>query len=219
MVSGPPSERTQLKRHPERGRFDRETIHAILDEGLVCHVAAVLEGRPIAVPMTYARDGDFLLLHAASSSRIARLLAGGAECCVVVTILDGLVLARSAFDHSMNYRSVVIFGRPEPIEGADAKLAGLRALVEHITPGRWSELRPVHESELLATTLLRLSLDEASAKIRSGPPQDDENDLGFPVWAGVVPLALTASAPEDDPKLLPGQSPPASILPYRRRQA
>ena len=216
MSDLPPTERTQIRRHPERGHFDRTTIHAILDEGLVCHVAAVHENRPIAIPMAYARHGEDLLLHGATSSRIARLLASGAECCVVVTLLDGLVLARSAFDHSMNYRSVVLFGRPEEIRDRESKLAGLHALVEHMVPGRWDELRPVHDKELLATTLLRLPIDEASAKVRSGPPQDAEDDLGFPVWAGVVPLALAAGLPEDDPLLLAGQSPPPYARTYRR---
>src|SRR5512145_1462599 len=137
-------------------------MHAILDEGLVCHVAAHLEGQPVVVPMTYARQGETLLPHAASSSRIARLLASGAECCVAVTLLDGLVLARSAFDHSMNYRSVVIYGRAEEVLDPAEKLAGVRALVEHVVPGRWDHLRPVQETELLATTLLRLPLTEWS---------------------------------------------------------
>lgn len=211
-----PTYRTRLRRHPERGRFDRDTMHAILDEGLVCHVAAHLEGQPVVVPMTYARQGETLLLHAASSSRIARLLASGAECCVAVTLLDGLVLARSAFDHSMNYRSVVIYGRAEEVLDPAEKLAGLRALVEHVVPGRWDHLRPVQETELLATTLLRLPLTEWSVKVRSGPPQDDERDLDFPVWAGVIPLSLAPGAPEDDPKLAAGQAVPPHARSYRR---
>ncbi len=218
MSGASPSPRTRLRRHPERGCFDRRTLYAILDEGLVAHVACLHEGAPLVMPMAYARAGESLLLHAAASSRIARVLGGGVECCVAVTLLDGIVLARSAFHHSMNYRSAVIFGRAHAVTDRGEKLAGLRALVEHIVPGRWDELRPVEENELTATALLRLPLAEASAKIRSGPPKDDDEDLAFPVWAGVVPLALASGAPVRDPLLAAGLVPPAYALSYRRRR-
>jgi hypothetical protein len=205
-----------VRRLPERGRYDRETVHAILDEGLVAHVGFLDQGRPVVVPMAYGRAGESLLLHAASSSRVARVLAAGADCCVAVTLLDGLVLARSAFHHSMNYRSVVLFGRAAAVVDREEKLAGLEALVEHLAPGRWDSLRPVHEKELHATALLRLPLQEASAKIRTGPPKDDEEDLSFPVWAGVVPLSLSPGTPEGDPFLLPGQPAPTYARSHRR---
>jgi uncharacterized protein len=190
-----PTAATTLRRHPERGRHDRDTVYAILDQGLVCHVGFVEGERPFVLPTSYGRDGDTLYLHASSASRMARTLADGAEVCVTVTLVDGLVLARSAFNHSMNYRSVVVLGRATAVTDPDRKLHGLRVIVEHVAPGRWDSLRPALAKELQATSLLALPLQEASAKVRTGPPKDPEEDLGLGIWAGVVPLVLRALEP------------------------
>jgi nitroimidazol reductase NimA-like FMN-containing flavoprotein (pyridoxamine 5'-phosphate oxidase superfamily) len=197
-----PTASTTLRRHPERGRHDRDTVYEILDRGLVCHVGFVDRGRPFVLPTSYGRDGDILYLHASSASRIARTLAAGTEVCVTVTLVDGLVLARSAFSHSMNYRSVLVLGRATLVDDPDRKLHGLRVIVEHVAPGRWDSLRPVLPKELLATSLLAVPLREASAKVRTGPPKDPEEDLGLGIWAGVVPLVMSALEPvPDDPDL------------------
>jgi nitroimidazol reductase NimA-like FMN-containing flavoprotein (pyridoxamine 5'-phosphate oxidase superfamily) len=193
----PPSERTRVRRLPRRGAYDRATIDAILDEALVCHLAFAADGQPFAIPTAFARIGDHLYVHGATASRTLRA-ASGAPVCVTVTLLDGLVLARSAFHHSMNYRSVVVLGHAEEVTGEEERLAAMRALVDKVSPGRWDQIRPPNGQELKATTILRLSLAEASAKIRSGPPIDDEEDLALPCWAGVIPLALTAAAPIPD---------------------
>jgi uncharacterized protein len=193
-----PTASTTLRRHPERGRHDREAVYGILDRGLVCHVGFVDRGRPFVLPTSYGRDGDTLYLHASSASRMARTLADGADVCVTVTLVDGLVLARSAFNHSMNYRSVVVLGRAALVDDPDRKLHGLRVIVEHVAPGRWDSLRPVLPKELLATSLLAVPLREASAKVRTGPPKDPEEDLGLGIWAGVLPLALSALEPVPD---------------------
>jgi uncharacterized protein len=195
--AGPPSERTRVRRLPRRAAYDRTTIHAILDEGLVCHLAFAAEGQPYAIPTAYARIGDHLYVHGSTASRTLRA-AAGSPVCLTVTLIDGLVLARSAFHHSMNYRSVIVLAAAEEVADEDERLAAMRALVERIAPGRWTEIRPPNPQELKATTILRLSLAEASAKIRTGPPIDDEEDLALPCWAGVVPLALTAAAPVPD---------------------
>jgi nitroimidazol reductase NimA-like FMN-containing flavoprotein (pyridoxamine 5'-phosphate oxidase superfamily) len=195
--AGPPSERTRVRRLPRRAAYDRTTIHAILDEGLVCHLAFAAEGQPYAIPTAYARIGDHLYVHGSTASRTLRA-AAGSPVCLTVTLIDGLVLARSAFHHSMNYRSVIVLGAAEEVADEDERLAAMRALVERIAPGRWTEIRQPNPQELKATTILRLSLAEASAKIRTGPPIDDQEDLPLPCWAGVVPLALTAAAPVPD---------------------
>ena len=193
--------RTSLKRLPARGSFDHQQIDAILDEGFICHVGFVVEGQPFVIPTGYARVDDRLIIHGSQASRMLRSLARGIEVCVTVTLLDGLVLARSAFHHSMNYRSVLIFGRATLIDNREEKVAALRALSEHMIPGRWDEVREPNEREQQLTTVLSLQLDEASAKIRTGPPLDDEEDYALPVWAGVIPLRLTADEPVADPRL------------------
>jgi hypothetical protein len=190
--------RTTVKRHPERGAYDRATIDAILDEALICHVGFVADGQPYVIPTIHARDGDTLYLHGSPGSRMLRNLAGGVDVCVTVTLLDGLVLARSVYHHSMNYRSVVVLGRAREVTDRDAKLRAMRTVVEHVVPGRWDDARQPNEAELKGTTILEISLDEASAKIRNGPPKDNEEDLDLPFWAGVVPLALVPSAPIAD---------------------
>lgn len=193
------SARTRLRRLPDRGRHDRATLDAILDEAFVCHVGFVEEdGRPIVIPTGFARDGDRLLLHGSKASRMMRHLAAGKDVCVTVTLVDGLVLARSGFDHSMNYRSVVVFGRATPIPDG-GKEAALRTYMERLLPGRWDTLRPTKAAELAATEVVALPLDEASAKVRSGGVKDDPADAQWPVWAGVLPLRLAAGAPETDP--------------------
>ncbi len=195
------TERTTLKRLPKRGVYDRQLVYAILDEGFICHVGFVSAGKPVVIPTGYARVDDRLLIHGSAASRMLRTLKTGVDVCVTVTLLDGLVLARSAFNHSMNYRSVVVFGRATAIEEADAKLAALRALSEHMIPGRWDEVRQPTAKELKATTVLSLPLEEVSAKVRTGPPHDDEEDYALRVWAGVVPLKLVPSEPVPDPRL------------------
>jgi hypothetical protein len=208
--------RTKLKRLPKRGCAERETIYQILDEALVCHVGFTVDDQPYVIPTGYARDGDRLLIHGSAASRMLRALAWEAEVCVTVTLLDGLVLARSAFHHSMNYRSVVLFGKARVVSGKQEKLEALRAFTEHIVPGRWKDVRPPTEKELEATLVLSLDIDEASAKIREGAPVDDEADYELDVWAGVIPLRLTAGTPVDDAKLNEGVTVPLYAANYRR---
>ena len=190
--------RTTVRRNPKRGAYDREAVNAILDAGIVAHVGFVHEGQPYVIPMSYVRDGDRLLLHGAGGSRLMRTLASGAPACVTMTLLDGLVLARSVFHHSMNYRSVVALGSARKLEGAE-KAAALEALVEGLVPGRSREARGPDRAELSATMILAFPLDEASAKSRSGPPADDPADLELPIWAGTIPLALRAGPAEPAP--------------------
>lgn len=208
--------RTTLKRLPKRGSHQREVVNQILDEGFICHVGFMVNGQPFVIPTGYARVSDRLLIHGSQASRMLRALEKGIDVCVTVTLIDGLVLARSAFHHSMNYRSVVVFGRATLIERREEKLAALLALSEHIIPRRWHDVREPTESELQQTTVLWLPLDEASAKIRSGPPLDDEEDYALPVWAGVVPLRMVAGAPIPDPRLPPETELPSYAREYRR---
>jgi uncharacterized protein len=197
-ITLPVTERTRVRRLPARGVFDRAAIYAILDEAIVCHVAFAVDGQPYAIPTGYARIGDALYLHGSTASRMVRQLSAGVDVCVTVTIVDGLVLARSAFHHSMNYRSAVVLGRARPVTGRDEKETALRRFTDHIVPGRWAELRPITDQELKGTAVLALPIEEASAKVRTGPPLDDDEDLEWPVWAGVVPLVTTAGAPVPD---------------------
>ena len=192
------TDRTRLRRRPGRGVFDRAEIYRILDDGFVCHVAFVADGQPFAMPTGYARVGDALFLHGAAASRMVQSLAAGLDVCVTVTLVDGLVLARSAFHHSINYRSVVVLGRARLVEDPAEKTTALRAFTNHIVPGRWDELRPITDKELAGTSVLALPIEEASAKVRTGPPIDDEDDLAWPVWAGVVPVALNYGTPTAD---------------------
>ncbi len=208
--------RTKLKRLPKRGNFDREAVNSILDEALVCHVGFVVDGEPFVIPTSYGRIGDRLIIHGSAASRMMRNLSEGIEVCVTVTLLDGLVLARSAFHHSVNYRSVVIFGRAEKIEDAAEKEAALKALTEHLIPGRWSGTRPPNALELKATTVLTIPIEEASAKIRTGDPVDDEEDYELPFWAGILPLRMIAGEPADDGRLKDGVALPEYVSKYER---
>ncbi len=192
--------RTKVKRLPKRGSYDVDTIHQILDEALICHVGFVSEGSPFVIPTGYARVGGLLYIHGSAASRMLRNLSEGVEVCVTVTILDGLVLARSAFHHSMNYRSVVVLGRAREVVGEEKEEA-LRLFVEKMIPERSDHVRDPSESELKQTTVLAIPLEEASAKIRTGPPLDDEEDYAMDVWAGVVPLRMAVLEPVADPKL------------------
>lgn len=208
--------RTTLKRLPQRGSFDREEINAILDEGFICHVGFAVENQPFVIPTGYARVEDRLVIHGSQASPMLRTLAEGIEVCITVTLVDGLVLARSAFHHSMNYRSVLILGKATRIEHSEEKIAALRALSEHMIPGRWHEVREPNERELQLTTVLSLPLAEASAKVRTGPPLDDEEDYGLQVWAGVIPLRLNVGQPIADPRLPMDISPPHYVTDYDR---
>jgi nitroimidazol reductase NimA-like FMN-containing flavoprotein (pyridoxamine 5'-phosphate oxidase superfamily) len=210
------TELTRIRRLPKRGVYDRETIYSILDEGFVCHVGFAIDGKPFVIPTGYARIGDNLVIHGSSASRMMRNIADGIDVCVTVTLLDGLVLARSAFHHSMNYRSVVVFGKALVIEDADEKMKALEAFTEHVIPGRWNEVRWPNELELKATTVLSLPIEEASAKVRTGGPIDDEEDYEMNVWAGVLPLKLLSNRPISDSLLKDGLELPAYLSDYKR---
>lgn len=211
-----PTERTTLRRLPERGRYDRATIDAILDAGFVCHLGMVIHDSPVVVPTLYARRDDHVLVHGSPAARSLRHLQGGAEVCVTVTLLDGLVLARSAFHHSANYRSVMLYGVPRRIEDLAERREALEYLTDHLVPGRLPHLRPITEQEVRATTVLEVPIEEASAKVRSGPPEDDEDDYVLPIWAGVVPLRLAAADPVPDPRNLAGLQPPDHVRGWKR---
>jgi uncharacterized protein len=211
-----PTRRTRVQRLAKRGNYDRETVYRILDEAFVCHAGFVADGQPYVIPTGYARAGDKLYIHGSAASRMLRTLAEGIQICVTVTLLDGLVLARSAFHHSLNYRSVVVLGTARLVQDEKEKWEALRAFTEHIVPGRWNEIRRPNEQEMKATTVLCLPLDEVSAKIRTGPPIDEEEDYTLPVWAGVLPLRLAPSAPVADPRSRPEIYPPAYIMNYSR---
>jgi nitroimidazol reductase NimA-like FMN-containing flavoprotein (pyridoxamine 5'-phosphate oxidase superfamily) len=201
MSELPSSKRTQVQRIPDRGRYDPETIHAILDAAFVCHVGFVVDGQPFVIPTNFARDGEKLYLHGSSASRMLRTLSGGVQVCVTVTHVDGLVLARAAFHHSVNYRSVVALGRAVLVEDPDEKMHALELFTNHVVPGRWDEVRTPTEQEMKATSVLSLDLKEASAKVRTGGPKDDAEDYDLPIWAGVLPLTVKAGEAIADPKL------------------
>jgi len=217
MQNFTPTEHTRIKRLPDRGRYDSETVFSILDEGFICHIGFVSDGQPYVIPTGYGRMGETLYIHGSAASRMLRTLSGGVQICVTVTLLDGLVLARSAFHHSMNYRSVVILGRAVPVEDPEEKMRALEALTNHIVHGRWNDVRQPTESEMKATTVLALPLREVSAKVRTGPPKDDAEDYSLPIWAGVVPLRLAAGEPIPDPKLEQKIPPPGYAQNYSRR--
>jgi nitroimidazol reductase NimA-like FMN-containing flavoprotein (pyridoxamine 5'-phosphate oxidase superfamily) len=207
----------RLRRKRERGSYDRAVIDAILDEALIAHLGIADDsGQPIVIPTLHARDGDLVYCHGSAASRTLRALAGGARVCLTVSLIDGLVLARSAMHHSANYRSVVLLGTARSVEQPAEKLAALRAVVEHIVPGRWGEIRPPSEDELTATAVLAIPIEEASAKVRTGAPIDDEEDYALGAWAGVIPLSVSAGAPEPDALLAAGIALPPHVERYRR---
>jgi nitroimidazol reductase NimA-like FMN-containing flavoprotein (pyridoxamine 5'-phosphate oxidase superfamily) len=211
-----PTERTKVRRLPDRGKYDAESVYGILDEAFICHVGFVVEGQPYVIPTGFARVNDTLYIHGSAASRMLRTLADGVQVCVTVTLIDGIVMARSGFHSSMNYRSVVILGRATQVDGRDEKLAALAAFSEQVMPGRWKDLRETTDAELKGTLVLTLPLKEVSAKVRSGPPKDDEVDYALPLWAGVVPLKVTAGNPIDDPRLPKGTEPPDYARNYKR---
>lgn len=211
-----PTERTRVVREAHRGVYDRETIDKILDEGYVCHVGFAVEGQPYVIPTLYARIGDAIYFHGSAASRMLRNLSAGISVCITVTLTDGFVLARSVFNHSMNYRSVVALGKATLVDTPEEKLEALRAFTEKVIPGRWNEARQPNEKELKATSILRMPLTEVSAKIRSGPPEDDAEDYALPVWAGVIPLSLAPGMPIRDERCDPAIPTPAYAAQYRR---
>lgn len=210
--------RTKLKRLPKRGNFERETIYQILDEAIVCHVGFAVNDQPFVIPTSFARIDDHLMIHGSAASRMMRSLSEEIDVCVTVTLIDGLVLARSAFHHSINYRSVVVFGKAKIISDEQEKYDALKAFTEHIVPDRWSEIRPPTKNELKGTTVLSLPLTEASAKIRTGNPVDDDEDYELDVWAGVLPIDLAAGKPINDERLRDGIAVPPNVLNYSRKK-
>ncbi|MBP0020729.1 MAG: pyridoxamine 5'-phosphate oxidase family protein [Cyanobacteria bacterium SBLK] len=212
----PITSRTKIRRVPQRGNYDRETIYQILDEGLICHTGFIVNGQTFVIPTAYGRINDRLYIHGSPASRLIKTLKEGVEICVTVTLLDGLVLARSAYHHSMNYRSVMAFGIATVVENEAEKLAALQAFTEHIIRDRWQEVRPPNPQELAGTLVLSLPLNEASAKMRSGPPIDDKDDYNLPVWAGELPLSLQTSSPIVDPRLPENIGIPPYVKNYSR---
>jgi hypothetical protein len=212
-----PTERTQVRRLPKRAVYDRDAVYRILDEGLICHIGFVADGKPVVIPTGYGRRDDTLYIHGSPASRMFRALQAGADVCVTVTLVDGVVLARSAFHHSMNYRSVVIFGKALPVEEPAAKREALEVFTEHVARGRWQAVRQPSEKELHATTVLAIPLEEVSAKVRTGPPLDDEEDYALPVWAGVLPLEVTPLSPIADDRLPKDVAVPEHVRKYTRK--
>lgn len=196
MTEFPQTPRNRVRRLPDRGRYDKDSIFPIIDEALVCHVAIAEEGRPVVIPMLHARVGDTLYLHGSIVSRLLKHIQAGGEVCATFTLLDGLVLARSVFHHSVNYRSAMVFGRGRLVNTDEEKMSALEAITEHVCPGRWAEARRPNPKELNATLVVAIEIESASAKVRSGPPKDDAEDDALPVWAGVLPLALQPGPPQ-----------------------
>jgi nitroimidazol reductase NimA-like FMN-containing flavoprotein (pyridoxamine 5'-phosphate oxidase superfamily) len=210
-----PTDRSRVRRVPQRGAYERETIEAILDETLISHVGFVHDGQPVVIPTLHARLGDRLYLHGSAASRMLRTLQKGVPVCVTATLVDGLVLARSAFHHSVNYRSVVVFGTATLMEPGEETVKVLELFTERLVPGRWADVRPPNRQELKGTKVLSLPLDEASAKVRTGPPVDEDEDYDLPVWAGVLPLATEVAEPQPDPRLDPAIETPGYVATWR----
>ncbi len=213
-----PTPRTRLVRESERAVYDRQAAYRILDEGFLCHVGFAVDGQPFVIPTSYGRKDDCLYIHGSAASRMLRQMQQAIPVCITVTLLDGLVLARSIFNHSMNYRSVVVLGKATLVEDPAEKLEALRLLSEHIIPGRWADSRQPNERELKQTSVLRMPIEEFSAKVRQGPALDDEADYSFPTWAGVLPLEVKAEAPIADPRLAPGHGVPVYVSGYSRKR-
>jgi len=212
------TQRTRVVREPDRGAYDRETAYRILDEAFLCHVGFVVDGQPFVIPTSFGRKDATLYIHGSAASRMLRQMKQSVPVCITVTLLDGLVLARSVFNHSMNYRSVVILGKATLVENPEEKLAALRVLSEHILPGRWDDARRPNERELKATSVLRVPIEEFSSKVRSGPPIDDEEDYSYPTWAGVIPLEMTVGTIVNDPRLDPSRTVPEYVRSYSRKR-
>ncbi len=210
-----PTSRSRIKRQHERAHYDKRAVYAVLDAHFICHVGYVIDGQPYVTPTSHWRDGDRLYWHGSSASRMLRHLEQGVPACVTVTHCDGLVLARSGFHSSINYRSAMVFGTARAIADEATKRAALEAFVERLTPGRWHELRPVTSQEIKATTVIGMDIDDAVAKVRTGPPKDDEDDYGLDVWAGVLPIGVAVGAPEPDPRLKPGVPAPDYLEDWR----
>jgi nitroimidazol reductase NimA-like FMN-containing flavoprotein (pyridoxamine 5'-phosphate oxidase superfamily) len=213
----PVSTLNEVRQLREKGRYDRESVHRILDAGLVAQVAFVEEGNPVVVPMIYGRDGETVYLHGARKARVIRMIEGSERICLNVTLLDGIVLARSAFNSSMNYRSVTVFGSPSLVEGPAEKLRAMKVISEHLMPGRWDELRAPHENEVKMTGVIAVKIDSASAKVSAGMPVDEPDDYAIPVWAGVLPLMSQLQGLQDDDRLLPGVTASAAVRVLQNR--
>jgi len=211
-----PTTRTRVVREPHRGVYDREAVYRILDEAFLCHVGFVMDGQPFVIPTSFGRQDANLYIHGSAASRMLRQMKEGVPVCITVTLLDGLVLARSVFNHSMNYRSVVVLGKATLVDDPKEKLEGLKVLSDHILPGRWDDSRQPNEQELKATSLLRVPIEEFSAKVRTGPPIDDGEDMNFPTWAGVLPLGTKAGVPISDPQLDAAVGIPVYLRSYSR---
>ncbi len=218
MSNFTPTERTKVRRKPDRGSYDRELIYSILDEAFVCHIAFIVDGQPFVVPTNYVRVSDKLFLHGSTASRLMKTLSSGAPFCLSVTLLDGIVCAPSATGHSVNYRSVVVMGKAEPVQGEPAKLAAMRDFVEYVIRGRWATVRPPSEQELKGTMVVSVPLVEASAKVRTGFAVNDDEDYATPAWTGVIPMKWSSRAPVPDPRGNPSISPPPNIQKYSRPQ-
>ena len=211
-----PSRRSAVRRHPERGAYDRETINLILDEALICHIGFIADGQPLVMPTMYARLGDLLYVHGSPASRMLRAAGAGADICITVTLLDGLVLARSVFNHSMNYRSVVVLGKSEEVTDTAQKMVAFKALVDHVVPGRWEDSRQPTKKELRATMVLKLPIAEASCKLREGGPGDPSADVELPFWAGEIPIRMVPGLPVPAAALPSGLAVPAYVSGYKR---
>jgi len=218
MTTYPQIDRNRVRRLPARASYDAETIYPILDEALICHVGFVADGQPFVIPTIHARLGDTIVLHGAKASRLLKHAVTGEPLCITCTIVDGLVLARSVFHHSMNYRSAVVFGRGRLAESDEEKWAVLEAITEHVMPSRWSDARQPNEIEMNATSVVLVDIDEATAKVRTGPPGDDEEDYALPIWAGVLPTPIVPSTPVDDPRLGAGIGVPGYVDAFWRRE-
>ncbi len=215
----PLTARTRIVREPQRAVYEREAVCAILDEGFICHVGFVINEQPFVIPTSYGRNDETLYIHGSSASRMLRSLSAGIAVCLTVTLVDGLVLARSIFNHSMNYRSAMVLGVAQLVSDQAEKWEALRLLSEHILPGRWAETRLPNDKELKATSVLKLPIAEFSAKVRQGPVVDDESDYDFPTWAGILPMEIKTGEPVDDARLMPGQTAPAYAQHYTRKKA
>ena len=218
MASNHPKLRDRVQRAPHRGVYERDKIYKIMDEALYCHVGFVQDGQPYVIPSIHARDGDDLLLHGATTSRLIRHIQEGHDVCVTITILDGLVLARSIYSHSMNYRSAVLFGKGRSIDDPEEAYHALKVLSDHVMPGRWNDSREPNPNEMKATAVVSISIDSASAKVRTGPPNDEDEDYELPIWAGVLPIQQQYLDPQPDPQLGPEIPLPDYIEEYHRKR-